>query len=65
MLKFSDGLIWQYFWCIVETFGEFWNEFNEYGVPKRTLNNVTNAFCWKKDFLNMWNDLKMIFLGKK
>jgi len=64
MLKFLDGLIQQYFWCIVETFGEFWNEYNEYGVPKMILNNVTNAFHCKKSFLNMWNDLKMTFLGK-
>jgi hypothetical protein len=49
MLKFLDGLIWQYFWCIVERFGEFWNECNEYGVPKRTLNNVTKMhFVAKK-----------------
>jgi hypothetical protein len=65
MLKFLDGLIRQYLWCIVEIFGEFWNEYNEYKVPKRTVNNVTNAFHCKKDFLKMGNDLKMKILGKK
>jgi len=48
MLKYLNEHMWQYFWCIVETFGIFWNKYNEYGVPKKTLRQCNQCFSLQK-----------------
>jgi hypothetical protein len=49
MLKFLDELVHKYIWCIMKSFGNDWNEFNEYGVPKTHFYfNVTSDFAIRK-----------------
>jgi uncharacterized protein YozE (UPF0346 family) len=38
MLKVLNEFVQQYFWFIMGTFDKFWNEYNEYGIPKCIFN---------------------------
>jgi len=49
MLKFLDELVQKYTLFIMKSFGNDWNEFNEYEVPKTHFYfNVTNDFAIQK-----------------
>jgi hypothetical protein len=49
MLKVLDELVQIFFWCIMKSFGNDWNEFNEYWVPKNHFYfNVTSDFSFQK-----------------
>jgi hypothetical protein len=65
VLKFLDELLRQYFWCIVGTFGKFWNESNEYGMPKNILKQCNSILhCKKGLFKRLEMIWKWFFFGK-